>query len=60
LKVTGIDVNEPHRLVVKPKDKDPIILELEKKDFVPAEDGLPTYLFERDYTKPKAAPTDAQ
>ncbi len=53
LKVTGIDINEPHRLVVKPKDKDAVILEIEKKDFTSGEDGLPTYVFERDYTPPK-------
>lgn len=54
LKIQGVDTSEPHRLVVKPKDMDAIVIEIEKKDFVQGEDGWPTYVFERDFTPPKA------
>jgi hypothetical protein len=58
LKIASIDANQPHQLVVKPQGKDPIILEIERKDFEKGEDGFPTYVFERDFTPPKDA-TDA-
>jgi hypothetical protein len=54
MKITGVETNDAHRLVVKPKDKEPIILEIEKKDFVEGEGGFPTYVFERDFTPPKS------
>jgi PEGA domain len=54
LKLTGIDIDEPHRLIVKPQDKDPIVLEFSSADFQQGEDGSPTYLFERDFTPPKS------
>jgi serine/threonine protein kinase len=50
LKVQGVDVNEAHRLVVKPKERDAFVIELERKDFEEGEDGRPTYVFERDLT----------
>jgi hypothetical protein len=59
MKITGVETNDPHRLVVKPKDKDPIILEIEKKDFVEGEGGFPTYVFERDFTPPKSDAPDS-
>ena len=57
LKLTGYDINEPHRIVVKPAGQEPIIVETTKADFQQGEDGFPTYLLERDYTKKdEAAP----
>lgn len=59
MKITGVETNDAHRLVVKPKDKEPFIIELEKKDFVEGEGGFPTYVFERDFTPQKTdAPGD--
>jgi serine/threonine protein kinase len=61
LKVAGVDINEPHRLVVTPKGKDPIIVELVRADFKEGEDGVQTYLFERDLSPPKdPEPTPAK
>jgi serine/threonine protein kinase len=56
-KIANVDVGEPHRLVVKPKGLEPIVVELTKADFVLGDDGSPTYLFERDFS-PKP-PDDA-
>jgi hypothetical protein len=49
-KITNVDIAEPHRLVVKPKGMDPIVLELTKADFKPGDDGAPTFELEKDFT----------
>lgn len=51
IKLTGYDTNEPHRIVVKPAGQEPIVVEITKADFQAGEDGWPTYVLERDYTK---------
>ncbi|MBI1949576.1 MAG: protein kinase [Deltaproteobacteria bacterium] len=56
IKLTGYDTNDAHRIVIKPAGQDPIIVEITKADFKEGEDGWPTYLLERDYTK-KDEPT---
>jgi hypothetical protein len=51
LKLTGYDVNEPHHIVIKPAGQDPIDVRTARADFKDGEDGWPTYVLERDYTK---------
>ena len=55
-KITNVDINQPHRLIVKPKGMDAIVQELTKADFTMADDGAPTFVLEKDFT-PK--PPDA-
>lgn len=50
LKLTGVDPDRPHQLVVKPEGMDPILLEFTPEDFR-ATDDLPTFFWERDFTK---------
>ncbi len=52
-KITNIDVDDAHRLVVKPKGMDPIVIELTRQDFEPGDDGSPTYTMEKDFMAPK-------
>ena len=49
-KIANVDVNQPHRLIVKPRNMDPIVQELTRADFKPADDGAPTFLLEKDFT----------
>lgn len=51
-KIANVDIEKPHRLIVKPKGMDPIIRELSKADFVPGDDGAPTFVLEKDFTPP--------
>jgi len=51
IKLTGVDPDAPHQLVVKPEGRDPIITEFAPADFVDTE-GLPTFIFERDFSAP--------
>lgn len=51
-KIANVDIDQPHRLVVKPKGMDPIIREITKADFVPGDDGAPTFVLEKDFTPP--------
>ncbi len=60
LKLTGVDPDSPHQLVIKPSDPpgmDPIVLEITPADFKP-EDGLPTYTFDRDFASPEKEPEE--
>jgi hypothetical protein len=50
LKLTGIDPDKPHQLVVTPVDMDPIMVEFTTADFVNTED-LPTYFWTKDFSK---------
>lgn len=59
LKITGVDPDRPHQLVVKPEGMDPILQEFAPSDFKAAED-MPTFFWERDFTrKEEPTPTDA-
>ena len=49
-KIANVDVGEAHRLIVKPRNMDPIVHELTRADFKPADDGAPTFLLEKDFT----------
>lgn len=49
-KIANVDVDEPHRLIVKPRNMDPIVQELTRADFKPADDGVATFLLEKDFT----------
>ncbi len=49
-KITNVDVGAPHRLVVKPRGMDPIVQELTRADFAPADDGAPTFMMEKDFS----------
>ena len=51
-KITNVDLDTPHRLIVKPKGMDPIIREVTRADFVPGDDGAPTFVLEKDFTPP--------
>jgi len=51
-KIMNIDINEPHRLVVKPKGMDPVVREIVRADFETADDGLPTFALEKDFAAP--------
>ena len=51
-KIMNVDLNAPHRLIVKPKGMDPIVREVTRADFVPADDGTPTFVLEKDFTPP--------
>jgi serine/threonine-protein kinase len=51
-KITNIDVDDPHRLVVTPKGMDPIVIELQRSDFSAGDDGSPTYTMEKDFMAP--------
>lgn len=56
-KITNVDINESHRLIVKPKGMDPIVQELTKADFSMGDDGVPLFTLEKDFTpKPPDAP----
>lgn len=55
LKITGVDPDRPHQLVVKPEGMDPILLEFAPSDFK-ATDDLPTFFWERDFTKKEEPP----
>lgn len=57
-KITNVDLDVAHRLVVKPKGMEPIVLELAPADFKD-DDGGRTYTMERDLTAPPpgTAPT---
>lgn len=57
LKVTGVDPDRAHQLVVKPKGMDPMLHEIAAADFQAAED-LPTFFWVRDFVK-KDDETDA-
>jgi serine/threonine protein kinase len=56
LKLRGIDLSKPHRLVVTPKDKGPIVIEVVRNDFELL-DGEPTYTWERDFTVSAPVPS---
>ena len=51
-KITNVDLDTPHRLVVKPKGMDPIVREVTRADFAPGDDGAPTFVLEKDFTPP--------
>jgi hypothetical protein len=51
-KITNVDINTPHRLVVKPKGMDPIVRELTRADFAAADNGVPTFAMEKDFLAP--------
>lgn len=58
LKITGVDPDKPHQLVIKREGQDPIVHEFAPADFQAAED-LPTFFWVRDFTKkeePDAGP----
>jgi hypothetical protein len=57
LKLTAVDPDANHQLVVEPAGMDPIMIEFGPDDFVQMED-LPTYIWDKDFSKP-AAPADA-
>ena len=50
---------EPPRIVIKPAGQEQIVIEITKADFQEGEDGFPTYLLERDYTKKDESPPPA-
>ena len=54
-KVVNVDIDAPHRIVVKPNGHDPIVREITRKDFDDGLDGTPTFVLEKDY---KAPPVD--
>lgn len=56
-KIANVDVDVPHRLVVRPRGQDPIVRELTRADFGATVDGTPTFSFEKDLTpQPPDAP----
>ncbi len=56
-KITNVDLDAGHRLIVKPKGMDPIVRELVRADFVVGDDGAPTFVLEKDFAAPVDLPT---
>jgi len=55
-KIKNIDVDAPHRLVVKPKGMDPIVHEITRADFSAGDDGTLTFTMEKDFAAPPPEP----
>jgi hypothetical protein len=58
LKLTAVDPDIAHQLVVEPIGMDPIMIEFGPEDFQSAED-LPTFIWNKDFTKAALAAQDA-
>ncbi len=49
-KITNVDLDEGHRLIIKPRNMDRIVQELTRADFKAGDDGTLTFVFEKDFT----------
>jgi hypothetical protein len=55
-KITNVDVDQPHRLVVRVPGQDAVVLELTRADFVPTTEGTPTFALERNLATTSTPP----